>query len=131
MEKVIGIVLALIVLSGFLYANQMKKVDGGFQMKSPEVKTYYVNRIIWGDDYMDHDNGKPVHNTEVIAYGEDWSYSTTTDDDGYFKVQVKNGSKFKIKASDGNRWAESEDLNGIPLGETRDERTDKTGPIPL
>lgn len=126
MSNTAWIILTLLILgSGALYAkSKIEKTDTGFAFKSNKVHTWFESRILWGDDYLDHDNKTPVHNTEVIAFAEDafgnieWQYSTTTDDDGNFKVEVKPNTKFKIKASDGNQWATSLEQNGIPTGTT-------------
>ncbi len=121
----IGIMLAVVVLGGFLYAKEMKKTPDGFTIESDVVHTYYVNKIIWGDNYTDHTNTTPVHNTEVIAFGDGWEYSTTTDDNGDFKVEVKPGVPFYIKASDGNDWSVSVEQPPVAIGTTFDDRTDK------
>ncbi len=105
---------------GLLFAqSKITKTDDGFMFDSTKVHTWYESRIIWGDGYFDHDGGGAVHNTEVVAFGDGWEYSTTTDDNGNFKVEVKADSTFKIKASDGNQWATSKELIGVPLGTTK------------
>lgn len=93
---------------------KLEKTDEGFVVK--DTKTYYKGKIIWGDTYTDHNASSPLFHTEVVAYAIGWHYTTTTDDDGSFKVEVKPNTKFKIKASDGNRWATSPDLVGIADG---------------
>ena len=118
-------VLVFLVLGGAVYAqSKIQKTDSGFTFtKEKEVKTYYTNKIIWGDVYVDHTSNNPVHNTEVVAFGDGWEYSTTTDDDGVFTVEVKGDSVFKIKASDGNDWSISDEQKAIPTGTTLDERS--------
>ena len=103
------IIIGIIVLiSGGLYAkSKLVKSDKGIILKSDEVHTYYKSKILWGDAYADHEANDGVHNTEVVSFGDGWEYSTTTDDDGVFTVEVKANAKFKIKASDGNSWAVS------------------------
>lgn len=126
MNNLIWIVLGLIVIGGgYAYAqSKIEKTDNGMVFTKPiEVKTYYMNRIIWGDNYVDHDDKTPVHNTEVVAFGDGWEFSTTTDDDGVFKVEVKADSPFKIKASDGNSWSTSEEQKAVEVGTTMDDRS--------
>ena len=116
------IALALVVGGGLVYAKtKIEKKDTGFVFTNDTVHTYYMNRILWGDTYTDHKNNAPVHNTEVIAFGDGWEYSTTTDDDGVFKVEVRPNSVFKIKASDGNSWSVSGVQDGVKEGTTRNE----------
>jgi len=118
------ILLLLVLAIGVIYAQgKIVKVEEGFQVFSNKVYTYYENRIIWGD-YIDHDEGGGVHNTKVTVWGEGWEFSTTTDDEGNFKVEVKPDSPFHIKASDGSRWAEfNGTLEGVPLGTTKTDKT--------
>jgi len=111
------------IFGGVLYAQgKLTKDNQGLHLGSGKIKTWYENRIIWGD-YIDHDAGTGVHNTEVVVWGVDWEFSTTTDDEGNFKVEVKSDSPFKIKASDGNVWAEfNGTLEGVPLGTTKNDK---------
>jgi len=111
------------IFGGVLYAQgKLTKDNQGLHLGSGKIKTWYENRIIWGD-YIDHDAGTGVHNTEVVVWGVDWEFSTTTDDEGNFKVEVKPDSPFKIKASDGNVWAEfNGTLEGVPLGTTKNDK---------
>ena len=120
--KTVLILIGLFILAGgVVYAQgKMNKSDRGFEM-SGKVKTWYENRIIWGD-YIDHKEGVGVHNTEVIAFGDTWEFSTTTDDEGNFKVEVNPDSTFKLKASDGNVWAISDTITGVPLGTTKNDK---------
>ena len=109
-------------MSGIAYAvPKIKKTDRGLEMV--EVKTYYQNRVIWGDVYTDHTAYKGEFNTKVTAFGDGWKYSTTTDDTGEFKVEVKPALPFKIEVSDGNIWATSEENAGIQEGTTFDDRS--------
>lgn len=126
MNNTAWIILILVIIgSGYAYAqSKIEKTDDGFVFTKPiKVKTYYVNRITWGDNYFDHDDTTPVHNTEVVAFGDGWEFTTTTDDKGEFKVEVKPDVTFKIKASDGNSWIESEGQKAVPLGTIFDDRT--------
>ncbi len=121
MNNLLWIFIGVAVLGGGLLFAQSKitKTDDGFIFDSAKVHTWYESRIIWGGIYTDHEGGGAVHNTEVVAFGDGWEYSTTTDDNGNFKVEVKADSAFKIKASDGNQWATSEELDGVQLGTTK------------
>jgi len=123
--KTIWIMLGIIVLlSGALYAQgKLIKDNQGLHLGSGKVKTWYENRIIWGD-YFDHNKGTGVHNTEVIVWGEGWEFRITTDDEGNFKIEVKPDSPFRIKASDGNQWAEfNGTLEGVPFGTIKNDKT--------
>jgi len=124
MNKFGWIFIGLLLLGDILYAQgKLTKDNQGLHLGSGKIKTYYENSIICGD-YIDHDEGTGVHNTEVIVWGEDWEYRITTDDEGNFKVEVKPDSQFKIKASDGNVWAEfNGTLEGVPLGTTKNDKT--------
>ena len=116
------IIIGIIFFGGMIYAStRVDKTSEGFIIT--RTKTYYQNRIIWGEGYTDHNGKAPVHNTEVVAFGDGWEYSTTTDDDGNFKVEVKADSPFRLKASDGNSWSISDELSGVPEGTTKDERS--------
>ena len=126
MNNTILIIISIVILgSGVLYAkSKIEKSNDGFVFKSDTVHTYYQRRIVWGDIYVDHTESAGVHNTEVVAFGTGWEYSTTTDDDGNFKVEVKTDVKFKIKASDGNQWSTSEELSPIPIGTTKVDKSE-------
>lgn len=126
MKTLLIIIGLMAIFGGVLYAQgKLTKADGGFTLFSGKIKTYYANRIVWGDIYTDHKNGKGAHNTEVVVWGDGWEFSTTTDDDGNFKVEVKPDSPFKIKASDGNVWSIFEGtLDGVPLGTTKNDKTE-------
>ena len=117
------IIIALFLIGGGIAYAKITKTDAGLTFTSDKVQTWYENRIIWGDNYVDHKGQAPVHNTEVIAFGDGWSFSTTTDDDGSFKVEVKPDVPFKIKASDGNQWSTSEELSPVPLGTTKVDKS--------
>jgi len=118
------IFIGLLLFGGVLYAQgKLTKDNQGLHLGSGKVKTWYENRIIWGD-YIDHDKGTGVHNTEVVVWGVDWEFSTTTDDEGNFKVEVKPDSPFRIKASDGNVWAEfNGTIEGVPLGTIKNDKS--------
>jgi len=125
--KTILVILGLMtVFGGVLYAQgKITKSAEGFTLFAGKVKTYYVNRIVWGDDYIDHEEGQPLRNIEVVVWGKDWEYRTTTDYNGDFKIEVEPDSPFRIKASDGNRWSEFADvLKGIPKGTTFNDKTE-------
>ena len=111
------LIMMLIFGGLFLHAknNKIIKVNNVFLVI--ETKTYYQAKLIWGDNWVDHDNNTSVHGTKVVAFGDGWEYSTTTDDTGVFKVEVEADSPFRIKASDGNSWSMyEEDIKGIALG---------------
>lgn len=114
--QIVFTIITMLLLGTLAYGqSKIERTEDGFVLT--DVKTYLESRIIWGDGYGDHDENSSVHNTEVIAFGDGWEYSTTTDDDGYFKVQVKPDVPFKIKASDGNQWnTVIKDLDPIPYG---------------
>jgi len=107
-------IIAFILLGGLAYAGiKLHKTSKGIELK--EVKTYYENKIIFSDSTS-------LYNTEVVAYGDGWEYSTTTDDMGIFKVEVNPNSRFKIKASDGHLWANTDYyIDGIEEGTTLSE----------
>jgi len=108
------IFIGIFLLGGILYAQgKLTKDNQGLHLGSGKIKTWYENRIIWGD-YIDHKEGIGVHNTEVVVWGNDWEFSTTTDDEG----------NFKIKAYDGSRWAEfNGTLEGVPLGTIKNDKS--------
>ncbi len=103
------ILLIAVMLTGLMsadvydtYFTKLIKTTEGFSVK--KVKTYFESRIIWGEGYCDHNNTTAFKHGTVIAYGANWSYATTTDGDGNFKVEVKGNSEFTIKISDGSQW---------------------------
>ena len=112
--------LAIIFIGTQLFgSNELIKTDDGFMLPSKAVKTYYKNNIIWGKFYTDHNASSPVRGVAVVAWSEsdNWKYITTTDQDGVFQIEVKPNSAFRLKASDGDRWATyGKILPGIPVG---------------
>lgn len=122
MNSIAGIIIGVLILGGILFAgSKIKKTDKGFEVV--EVKTYYKANILWGAGWNDHNESTDVHNTEVVAFGNGWSHSTTTDDSGMFKVEVEPNEPFKIKASTGSAWVETADeLAGVAEGTTFDDR---------
>ena len=125
MKTILVILGVLMLAGGVLYAQgKIERTESGFKLFANKAQAWYENRIIWGEDYFDHDAGNPVHNTEVVVWGEDWLFSTTTDDEGNFRVEVKPDTPFRLKASDGNIWAEyNGTLAGVPKGTTKNDKT--------
>lgn len=114
----IGIILAVMVLGGVVYAKgRVVKTDIGFKVKT--VHTYYESKITWGEGYSDHVVDSPITGVAVLAVGAGWTYSTVTDSSGVFKVEVAAGKPFKLRVSDGNTWIEYDtEIPGIAEGTT-------------
>ena len=107
-----------------LAGGVLVKGEHSFVFPSYPVKTYYKNRLIWGDTYKDHNKSQSIVGTAVVVWSDkdSWKFLTTTDDNGVFVIEVKPNSPFKIKASDGNIWASyNKELPGIPVGTIKDD----------
>ena len=102
---------------GDLTKVKMIKSSKGFLFKPHKVKTQYSNRIIWGADWIDHNESDPAKGIAVVVFGSGWSYTTVTDSNGNFTVRVKPASDFSIKASSGDEWCVYDGvLAGVPRG---------------
>lgn len=121
--KIFGIILMAIALaSGALYAKgKVVKTENGFKVK--QIHTYYENKILWGEGYIDHSADTPVSGVAVLAIGNGWIETTTTDPlTGIFKIKVEPGKPFTIKISDGNQLVDYEtEIPGVPEGTTVSE----------
>ncbi len=110
MKKII--ILMLVMLSA-LVADPLPltKTTNGFMFPSMEVKTYYKSKIVWGES-LEHNLSAPAMGIAVVVWSnsDKWMYSTITNEEGKFEVEVKSGSAFRIKASDGSRWCEYDDI---------------------
>ena len=80
------------------------KTNEGFKVNRSH--TYYSGNVIWGEGFTDKNASSPFMSGVVIAFGAGWSYATITKEDGSFLVEVRPGSEFTIKTSDGNIWYE-------------------------
>ena len=69
---------------------------------------HMVGRIIWGEEWKEHDPYSSANYIAVKVVGEDesWERSTITDDDGHFDIELIADSNFRLFASNGNSWAE-------------------------
>lgn len=115
MKKILITILALgtIAQAGFMSDwfgdstnKRIDKTPTGYKLNHTKVKTQYESTITWGADWDNHVEGNPVFGVAVMVYGTNWSYTTVTDDNGYFIVPVRAGSTFKLKASNGDTWIE-------------------------
>ena len=116
------IILAIIAIGGgILFAKgRVSKTDKGFKVET--TRTYYQNRVIWGDGYTDHQATSPITGIAVLAVGTGWTYSAVTDATGLFKVEVKPDEAFTIRVSDGNTWIDyPTKILGIAEGTTKSE----------
>ena len=101
-----------------IQVNIVKTVKG-FTITPKKDKTQYKSRIIWGENWIDHNTSSGVVGMAVTVTGNGWSYTTVTDDNGYFIVPVKPNSPFTLKASSGDEWCEyNGTIAGIPRGTT-------------
>ena len=102
-QVLIDSILAISLLSA---DEALIKTDTGFMFPSVEIKTYYESSIKWGKS-EDHNLSSPAMGIAVVVWSntEKWKFSTITNEEGKFKVEVKPDSDFRIKASNGSTWS--------------------------
>lgn len=118
MKELLIIAAILAIAGGAVYAKgKVEKTDKGFSIKN--VQTYYQNKASWGEGYSEHIAGTPMVGVAIIAVGDGWLYTTTTDNTGLFKVKVDAGKPFRLKISDGNILVDFDtELAGVAEGTT-------------
>lgn len=112
------IILAVLLIGGALWAKgKVIKTDNGYKIKKSH--TYYQGKVSWGEGFNDHTANSPITGIAVLSVGDGWTYSTVTDANGVFKVEVKPAKAFKLRMSDGNEWVDfGTQIKGIPEGTT-------------
>ena len=105
------IIILMLVTAVTLIANPLTKTTDGFMFPSVEVKTYYSSKIVWGES-LEHNLSAPAMGIAVVVWSnsDKWKFSTITNEEGKFKIEVKPDSDFRIKASDGSDWCEYEGI---------------------
>lgn len=102
---------------GEILNMELNKSGNTFTFDQKKVKTQYSGTIIWGAEWQDHNESNPVRGTAVEVFGDGWSYTTVTDDKGYFLIPVRADKPFSIRASNGDEWATyNGTIEGVPKG---------------